>query len=237
MSSNKLRVHSFQSLGTVDGPGLRFVVFTQGCNLRCGCCHNPDTWHMNEGKEYSPEEIVSRVVRYKEYFGSEGGITVSGGEPLLQAEAVRKLFELCHENAVNTCLDTSGSIMNDKVKALLDVTDRVLLDIKYTDEDSYRAHVGCGMQECLEFLDYLSEKNIPVTLRQVIIPGLNDNEENIAKLKLIADSHKNVDKRELLAFRKICQVKYDKMGIEFPFGHIPEPSKAKIDELSALLAL
>lgn len=191
---------------------------------------------MNEGKEYSPEEIVSRVVRYKEYFGSEGGITVSGGEPLLQAEAVRKLFELCHENAVNTCLDTSGSIMNDKVKALLDVTDRVLLDIKYTDEDSYRAHVGCGMQECLEFLDYLSEKNIPVTLRQVIIPGLNDNEENIAKLKLIADSHKNVDKRELLAFRKICQVKYDKMGIEFPFGHIPEPSRVKMDELSALLA-
>ena len=191
---------------------------------------------MNEGKEYSPEEIVSRVVRFKEYFGSEGGITVSGGEPLLQADAVRTLFELCHENAVNTCLDTSGSIMNDKVKALLDVTDRVLLDIKYTDEDSYRAHVGCGMQECLEFLDYLSEKNIPVTLRQVIIPGLNDNEENIAKLKLIADSHKNVDKRELLAFRKICQVKYDKMGIEFPFGHIPEPSRVKMDELSALLA-
>ena len=191
---------------------------------------------MNEGKEYSPEEIVSRVVRFKEYFGSEGGITVSGGEPLLQADAVRTLFELCHENAVNTCLDTSGSIMNDKVKALLDVTDRVLLDIKYTDEELYRAHVGCGMQECLEFLDYLSEKNIPVTLRQVIIPGLNDNEENIAKLKEIADSHKNVDKWELLAFRKICQVKYDKLGIEFPFGHISEPTKAKIDELSALLA-
>ena len=191
---------------------------------------------MNEGKEYTPEEIVSRVVRYKEYFGSEGGITVSGGEPLLQADAVRALFELCHENGVNTCLDTSGSIMNDKVKALLEVTDRVLLDIKYTDEELNRAHEGCGMQECLEFLDYLSEKNIPVTLRQVIIPGLNDNEENIAKLKEIADSHKNVDKRELLAFRKICQVKYDKMGIEFPFGHIPEPSKAKIDELSALLA-
>lgn len=233
---NKLKIHSFQSLGTVDGPGLRFVVFTQGCNLRCGCCHNPDTWHMNEGKEYSTQEIVSRVVRYKEYFGSEGGVTVSGGEPLLQAEGVRELFELCHEQGINTCLDTSGSIMNDKVKALLDVTDRVLLDIKYTTEELYRTHVGCGLAECLDFLDYLTEKNIPVTLRQVIIPGLNDNGENIEKLRSIADSHKNVDKRELLAFRKICQVKYDKLGIEFPFGHIPEPAKAKMDELSALLA-
>jgi len=232
----KIKVHSFQSLGTVDGPGLRFVVFTQGCNLRCGCCHNPDTWHMSEGKDYTPEEIVARVVRFKEYFGSDGGITVSGGEPLLQAEAVAKLFELCHNEGINTCLDTSGSIMNDSVEKLLSVTDRVLLDIKYTEEELYTNHVGCSLQAPLDFLDYLNNKKIPVTLRQVIIPGLNDNEENILKLKNIADSHPAVDKTELLSFRKICQVKYDKLGLEFPFANIPEPTKAKMDELSALLA-
>ena len=231
----KIKVHSFQSLGTVDGPGLRFVVFTQGCNLRCGCCHNPDTWNMAEGKEYTPQEIVARVVRFKEYFGTEGGITVSGGEPLLQAEGVKELFELCHENGVNTCLDTSGSIMNPKVKELLEVTDRVLLDIKYTSEELYKTHVGCSLQASLDFLSYLNEKNIPVTLRQVIIPGLNDNEENILKLKSIADSHSFVDKTELLPFRKICQVKYDKLGLEFPFAHVPEPDKALMDELDRLI--
>ncbi len=232
----KIKVHSFQSLGTVDGPGLRFVVFTQGCNLRCGCCHNPDTWHMSEGKDYTPEEIVARVVRFKEYFGSDGGITVSGGEPLLQAEAVAKLFELCHKEGINTCLDTSGSIMNDSVEKLLSVTDRVLLDIKYTEEELYKNHVGCSLQAPLDFLAYLNNKKIPVTLRQVVIPGLNDNEENILKLKNIADSHPAVDKTELLSFRKICQVKYDKLGLTFPFAHVPEPTKAKMDELSALLA-
>ena len=123
-------VHSIQSLGTVDGPGIRFVVFLKGCNLRCGCCHNPDTWDMSGGTEYTAEQIGETAVRSKEYFGEQGGITLSGGEPLLQSEFAREVFSLCHKNGINTCLDTSGSLLNDQAKALLEVTDRVLLDIK-----------------------------------------------------------------------------------------------------------
>ncbi len=229
------RVHSIQSLAASDGPGVRFAVFLQGCHLRCGCCHNPDTWQATGGKEYSADEIINKAVRYKEYFGKEGGITVSGGEPLLQSEFVKELFELAHENGINTCLDTSGSIMNDSVKELLRVTDRVLLDIKYTDDSLYREHVGCEMKSVIEFLDYLNENNIPVTLRQVIIPSLNDSEENIQKLKEISDTHKCVDKTELLPFRKMCQIKYDNLGIKFPFADIPEPSADKMQALEKLI--
>lgn len=228
-------VHSIQSMGTLDGPGVRFVIFLQGCPLRCKCCHNPDTWDTSGGAEYTAEELVKKAIRYKEYFGEDGGITVSGGEPLLQAEFVKELFELCHKNGINTCLDTSGCILTDAVKEMLNVTDRVLLDIKYTSDSLYRENVGCSMDAPLSFLDYLGEVNIPTTLRQVIIPTKNDNGENILALKGIADAHGNVDKIELLPFRKICQVKYDKMGIKFPFGDLPEPTKEKMTELEEKL--
>ena len=225
------RIHSIQSLAASDGPGLRFAVFMQGCPLRCGCCHNPDTWDFGSGKEHTAEEIVQKASRYKSYFGSKGGITVSGGEPLMQADFVREIFELCHKEDINTCLDTSGCIMNDDIKNLLKHTDRVLLDIKYTDAELYKKHVGCEMDKAVEFLDYLNEQKIPVTLRQVIIPTLNDNEDNVKKLKEIADKHECVDKIELLPFRKLCQIKYDNMGIEFPFRDIPEPSKEIMEKL------
>lgn len=229
------RVHSFQSLGTLDGPGVRFVVFTQGCKLRCGCCHNPDTWDLNAGSEYTPEEVVARAVRYKEYFKRDGGITISGGEPLLQPMFVQKIFRLCHAEGINTCLDTSGSVLNDAVKLALAETDRVLLDIKYTEDSLYREHVGCDMKKVIKFLSYLEEKQIPVTLRQVIIPSLNDNEANILELKKIAKEYSCIDKIELLPFRKICQVKYDKMGMDFPFADIPEPDKETMKKLNRIL--
>ena len=228
-------VHSIQSLGTVDGPGIRFVVYLKGCNLRCGCCHNPDTWDMSGGTEYTAEQIVEKAVRYKEYFGEQGGITLSGGEPLLQSEFAREVFSLCHKNGINTCLDTSGSLLNDQAKALLEVTDRVLLDIKYTTDADYEKYVGCSLSAPLEFLDYLEAQKIPTTIRQVIIPTLNDSEENIKALKSIADSHKNVDKTELLPFKKICQVKYDNLGTKFAFAHLPEPDKALMDRLNGFL--
>lgn len=228
-------VHSIQSLGTVDGPGIRFVVFLKGCNLRCGCCHNPDTWDMSGGTEYTAEQIVEKAVRYKEYFGEQGGITLSGGEPLLQSEFAREVFSLCHKNGINTCLDTSGSLLNDQAKALLEVTDRVLLDIKYTTDADYEKYVGCSLSAPLEFLDYLEAQKIPTTIRQVIIPTINDSDENIKALKSIADSHKNVDKTELLPFKKICQVKYDNLGTKFAFAHLPEPDKALMDRLNGFL--
>ncbi len=229
------KVHSIQSLGTVDGPGVRFVVFMQGCPLRCGCCHNPDTWDLTEGTQYIPEEILLKATRFKEYFGEKGGITVSGGEPLLQAEFVKEVFQLCHKQGVNTCLDTSGCLLNDDVKKLLAVTDRVLLDIKYTNDEDYREYVGCGLSQVMEFLKYLNTQKIPTTLRQVIIPTLNDSEDNIQKLKAIADMHKCVDKVELLPFRNICQTKYDTMGIKFKFGEMSEPSLDTMDALNKIL--
>lgn len=231
MSSLVGKVHSIQSMGTVDGPGVRFVVFMQGCNLRCKCCHNPDTWEMQGGKEYTPQQIVDMAIRYKEYFGSTGGITLSGGEPLLQAQFVKEVFELCHSFGINTCLDTSGCILNDDVKQLLNCTDRVLLDIKYTDDTLYRENVGCSLASALDFLAFLNAQGIPTTLRQVIIPTVNDNVDNIKALNDIATAHSCVDKIELLPFKKICTTKYDAMNIAFPFADIPEPTKACIDTL------
>lgn len=231
----KGNIHSFQSLGTVDGPGVRFVVFTQGCNLRCKVCHNPDTWEYGSGKEYSPEEVAAKCARFREYFGKDGGITFSGGEPLLQADFVCEVFRLCHENGINTCLDTSGSIMNDSVKKLLGETDRVLLDIKYTTDVQYTENAGCHLSPVLDFLSYINEKNIPTTLRTVIVPTVNDSEEHVTELRKIAEAHPAVDKIELLPFRKICQVKYDNMKLEFPFAGIPEPTAEKMENLKKIV--
>jgi len=228
------RVHSIQTMGTLDGPGVRFVLFMQGCNLRCKCCHNPDTWSREGGKEYTAEKLVSMAVRYREYFGDEGGVTASGGEPLLQSEFLREFFALCHKAGLNTCLDTSGCILDENVLALLSETDRVLLDIKYTENSLYHENVGCDMNAPLSFLKKVSELNIPVTLRQVIIPGINDNDENVKKLKKVADAHSCVDGIELLPFRKICITKYEQMGIDFPFKDIPEPQKNIMERLKKL---
>lgn len=230
------RVHSIQSMGTLDGPGIRYVVFLQGCNLRCGCCHNPDTWCASEGTEHEAAELIRRAERFREYFGERGGITLSGGEPLLQSAFATEIFALAHEAGINTCLDTSGSILNEGVRTLLSHTDRVLLDIKYTTDALYREFVGCSLDAPLAFLDYLEERGIPTTVRQVIIPGKNDDGENIKRLKNITRGHTCVDKIELLPFKKICKVKYDNMGIPFPFESIPTPTAEKMRALNALLA-
>ncbi len=222
------KVHSIQSLGTVDGPGVRFVVFLNGCNLRCGCCHNPDTWDMNGGKSYTARQIVDKALRCKEYFGRDGGITVSGGEPLLQADFVREIFSLCHSEGINTCLDTSGSILTDSVRELLTVTDRILLDIKYTNNEQYERHVGCSLSAPLEFLSYANERMIPVTLRQVLIPTLNDTRENASFLARLKKDHPVIDTVEILPFRKLCTVKYEKLGLDYPLKDVEPPKKERV---------
>ncbi len=227
-------IHSIQSMGTLDGPGVRFVAFLQGCNLRCGCCHNPDTWGAG-GTAWDAAALADKAARFKEYFGEMGGITLSGGEPLLQAAFCREVFALCHQRGINTCLDTAGSILDDSVTALLSETDRVLLDIKYTDPALYEQHVGCDMAAPLAFLAYLNAQGIKTTLRQVIIPTLNDTKENVLALKAIADAHPCVDTVELLPFRKICQTKYDMLGIPFPFADLPTPDTEQMAALRAIM--
>ena len=229
------RIHSIQTLGTLDGPGVRFVVFTQGCNLRCGCCHNPDTWDGNGGKESSAEELAEKATRYRTYFGKDGGVTASGGEPLLQPSFVRAFFAGCREQGINTCLDTSGSVWNEDVAELLSYTDRVLLDIKYPTDALYLQYVGCSIERPLAFLSRLNERGIPTTLRTVIIPGLNDNAESMVFLNTLRAQYACVDGVELLPFKKICKTKYDNMGIAFPFEKYETPTKEQMSALHALL--
>lgn len=224
-------VNSFQSLGTVDGPGVRYVVFMQGCPLRCKCCHNPDTWEFGIGAQYTPQEILEKVKRCRTYFGQSGGITVSGGEPLMQAEFVYELFELCHQNGINTALDTSGCVMNDDVMKLLNVTDTVLLDFKMTDENEYKSFTGMEMKKAEEFLKELDGRGINTWLRQVIVCDINDNVENVRKLFDKQKEYKCISKIELLPFRKLCITKYDDMGIEFPLKDYDETPQGRIDDL------
>ena len=229
------RIHSIQTLGTVDGPGVRFVVFMQGCHLRCGCCHNPDTWAGQGGRETSAAELADRALRYREYFGSAGGVTVSGGEPLLQAAFVADFFRECHKRGLHTCLDTSGDAWNADVEALLAVTDRVLLDVKYPTDEQYRAFVGCGIAGPLHFLQRLNEQGIPTTLRQVTIPTLNDTAESMAFLADLRRTYACIDGIELLPFKKICNVKYEQMGIAFPFAEYDTPTPERMEYLHGLL--
>lgn len=224
-------VNSIQSMGTLDGPGVRFVVFLQGCPLRCGCCHNPETRCLDGGIEYPALLLAEKALRYKNYFGKEGGITLSGGEPLLQAEFSSELFAECKKRGINTCLDTSGCLMNDDVKKLLAFTDRVLLDIKYPTDKQYLEYVGCSIEGPLAFLKYLDDQGVSTTLRQVIIPTLNDSDESVSFLKKLKSEHRCIDKIELLPFKKICQTKYDGMSISFPFKDYDTPTAKQMQGL------
>ncbi|MBO5211591.1 MAG: pyruvate formate lyase-activating protein [Clostridia bacterium] len=228
-------VSSIQTLGTLDGPGVRFVVFFQGCPLRCGYCHNPETQSMSGGKEYTADQIVSSALRYREYFGNDGGITVSGGEPLLQPDFVAEVFEKCHQNGINTCLDTSGCVINDKVKKVIALTDYIMLDIKFTNNADYENYVGCQLSKPLEFLRLADNMGKNVRLRQVIVPSLNDNDDNLLKLSQIVKEYSCVKTVELLPFKKICKTKYDALNREFLFDRYDAASPIKVKALQEKL--
>ena len=232
MAEIKGNISSFQSMGTLDGPGVRFVAFTQGCPLRCACCHNPETWSVNGGTVYTADEVVNRALKYKEYFGKTGGITLSGGEPLLQPEFTAEIFKLCRENGISTCLDTSGC--EPLADFVLDYTDYCLLDIKYTTDEQYKKYVGCRLSIPLDFLKRLNDRNIPTRIRQVIIKGLNDTPESIKRLNELVSPYKCVREIELLPFRKLCVSKYEKLGLDFPLKETPETTQEEINALQKL---
>lgn len=228
-------VHSICSMSTVDGPGVRFVVFMQGCPLRCSCCHNPDTWETGVGKRFTPQQLFDKIQACKPYFGDNGGVTVSGGEPLLQAPFVSELFALCQQAGIHTVLDTSGCVVDEVVKKLLTRTDMVLLDMKMPTNELYLQHVGCSMAAPLAFLEMLEQMRIATWLRQVSILGINDTPHSMNHLKQLKNRHRCVKKIELLPFVKLCASKYEDRHIPFLFAHIPKTPDTTIQVLYDLL--
>ena len=228
------RIHSFQSLGAVDGPGLRFVIFMQGCPLRCMYCHNPDSWNMQAGTEYTVDEVVSRVLRYRTYFGEDGGVTVSGGEALLQAPFVAALFRALKVEGIHTCLDTSG-IMTPAVDELLQVTDLVICDIKFTNEKDYLSHTKGSLSAVLEFLSHTQALQVPLWVRHVVVPGFTDTEDEVRAMVSLAQRYDNLRRIELLPFRKLCIIKYEALGIHFPCADIDECDEATIARLNSCI--
>ena len=225
------RIHSFESFGTVDGPGIRFVVFLQGCPLRCQYCHNPDTWEAG-GTEYSVEEVVNRVVRYRNYFGETGGVTVTGGEPLLQIDFVTELFTALKAKGINTCVDTSGITFRadnqtvvEKHKKLLEVADLFLLDIKHIDDEACKKLTGQSNQNTLAFAKFLSDNGKRMWIRQVLVPGITDDEGSLRRVRQFIDGLQTVEKVEVLPYHTLGLVKYEKLGIESPLKGLEAPSK------------
>lgn len=223
------RIHSLESFGTVDGPGIRFVVFLQGCPLRCLYCHNPDTWDMKQTGKYllSPEELMAEVLRYKSFI-AKGGVTVTGGEPLLQTEFLQEFFSLCKENGIHTAIDTSGAIISKEVFKVLDLVDLVLLDVKSIDAHQHKKLTGVRIDNTLKCLDYLEENKKPVWIRHVLVPGWTDDDLLLKKLADYLVPYRCVEKVELLPYHDMGARKYEQLGMEYPLGNTPPLSQERL---------
>lgn len=227
-------VHSFETLGALDGPGIRTVVFLSGCPMRCVYCHNPDTWEKDAGTQMTADEAFQKIKRYRPYFKEKGGITLSGGEPLLQTGFATELFRLCKNAGIHTALDTSGAVCNENTELLLDVTDLVILDIKHTDPMAFRLRTNYPMEHVLRFLDLCKRKQKRLWIRQVIVPGITDNEENIYALKQMARDA-NAERIELLPYHTHGVYKWEKLGIPYPLQGIEPPSEKVMERLNAII--
>lgn len=216
-------IHSFESFGTKDGPGIRFIVFMQGCPLRCLYCHNPDTWEKaNAQYRLTPEEVFAEIDKVRAFV--RGGVTVSGGEPMLQPEFVRELFEMCRAEGMHTAVDTSGIVLNDKVKAVLEVTDLVLLDIKHINPGKYRILTSQPLEPTLRFMDYLAEIKKPVWLRYVLVPGYTDGDEDLAAWARYASGFANVERVDILPFHQMAANKWERLNLNNKLRDTPAAS-------------
>lgn len=226
------KIHSFESFGAADGPGVRFIVFLHGCPLRCVYCHNPDTWaNEKPAMELSPKDVLARALRYRDYWGEKGGITLSGGEPLLQAEFAAELFELAYAEGVTTCLDTSGALFrrgDPATERLISATDTVLLDIKAFDPKLHREVTGADNSQILDFARYLSEKGVPVWIRRVIVPGLTDGEDDLRKTGEFIRSLKNIERVEVLPYHDFGVEKWRSLGLEYSLEGVPPADEAAV---------
>ena len=232
------KVHSIESFGTVDGPGIRFVIFLQGCHLQCKYCHNRDTWNINGGSYKSLDDIFDRILRYKNYIYPNGGVTVTGGEPLLQVKFLIELFFRLKKENIHTCIDTSGMVnLTDNIKKLLSLTDLVLLDIKHIDNKKCINLVGKSNKLELDFAKYLSDNNIKMWIRQVVIPGYTDNKDDLLKLKRFIDSLKTVEKVELLPYHNMGKYKWEQLGLIYELENIPNATDENIKKVKRILEI
>lgn len=240
----KAKIHSFFAGGTVDGPGIRYVIFFKGCPLRCLYCHNPDTWSMEGASEYTVDEIVEKALKYKGYFRNGGGVTVSGGEPLIQIDFVIELFKKLKQNGVHTAIDTSGVIYNkdnpqvlQKLEELNKYTDLYLLDIKHIDNDEHIKLTGLMNKNILEFAKYLSDNGKKMWIRHVLVPGITLNDEYLLKTKEFVNTLNTVEKIEVLPYHTMGTVKYKNMGLEYPLENTEAPSKEEVRHAKIMLGV
>ncbi len=221
-------IHSIETFGTVDGPGTRFVVFFKGCPMRCAYCHNPDTWDMDGGEEYTADEILDYYNQNKEFYQNSGGLTATGGEPLVQIDFLLELFTKAKEKGIHTCLDTSGIMFRrnepellEKYDRLCKVTDLVMLDIKHIDPAEHIKLVKQPNDNILDFAKYLDEQNVPVWIRHVIVPNITDQEEELFRLGYFIGGLSNLKALDVLPYHTMGEVKYKKLGIEYPLKGVP----------------
>lgn len=233
------RVHSVESFGSADGPGVRYIVFLKGCNMRCKYCHNPDTWAKcgeNDGtKLMTPQEVLKTAMRYKAYWKQTGGITVSGGEALLQIDFVTELFKLAKEKGVNTCLDTSGNPFTKeepffgKFNELMKYTDLFMLDIKHIDDEEHKKLTGQTNQNILDMARYLSENGKKMWIRHVLVQGITTDEKYLKQLREFIDTLKTVDRVEVLPYHTLGVFKWKELGIPYQLEGVEPPTKEQIE--------
>ena len=228
-------IHSTESFGAADGPGVRFIVFMQGCHMRCRYCHNPDTWKMDGGDEVTADEILKRALRFKPYWGKDGGITISGGEPLLQIDFVIELFKKAKELGINTCIDTAGNPFTkeepffSKFEELMKYTDLLLLDLKEINPTRHKDLTGFDNSNIIEMAKYLSEINKPVCIRLVLVPEHSDFDEDLDALGDFIDTLSNVDRVEILPYHTLGKFKWENLGIPYTLESISPPSAERIE--------
>jgi|TARA_B100000745_G_scaffold300185_1_gene253158 pyruvate formate lyase activating enzyme len=232
------RIHSVDTFGTVDGPGVRYVIFLQGCLFRCLYCHNRDTWDLNTGELKPVDEVLADILKYRSFFESaDGGVTITGGEPILQIPFIAELFERLDAEGIHTCLDTNGyaSKYNDDMDRMLAHTKLVMLDIKHIDEDAHKRLTKVSNARTLRFADYLTQKSIPTWVRHVVVPGYSDDMESIAKLADFLKGRDNVEKIELLPYHNLGTHKWQEMGEKYELEGLEPPSKAHMKAIKQYL--